>query len=293
MLRSRSVTSAAMASTKSIRKRAAPSESAPSAEEHATRKRKRTKVAESEGESEDDDPNTSAGQLHTLSSYRKALLREHGRLKYKDPPVLPPHKIKIFKPATQRPKRAADGSFTFEGAPHFHPNRSPSEILQAGAFGGTYFRSIYSVVTGKHYNGADVMGEFPKEWFKGLSTRKLSNQKYDERINKYGKKCGGDLEMWESSGWISDADPYGWFQWYCRFFEGRRCSDDKRQLDRAHRSFSPTGRWRLNLFNKIIKANAEYDDPSVSPVIRQTLLHWGYEPTKEDFETYRSKKRLG
>ena len=47
-------------------------------------------------------------------------------------------------------------------------------------------------------------------------------------VNKFGAKCGGSLGMWESSGWISSLDPYGWFQWYCRFFQGRRCSDDER-----------------------------------------------------------------
>lgn len=262
-------------------------------------KRKQRKVVVSESSSDDDDddddgdPNVSSGQLYkSVSAYRAALIKAHKGLKYKDPPVLPPHHIEIYKSAKKPPQRDASGAFTFDGAPHFHPNLSPSEILQAGAFGGTYFRDIYSCVTKKSYKGADVMGEFPKEWFKGLGVKQLRSSKYDEKVNKYKKKCGGDLEMWESSGWISDADPYGWFHWYCRFFQGRRCSDDKRQLDRAARSFSPTGRWRVNLFNKIIKANTTYNDRNVSPVIRQTLLHWGYEPTKKDFEEYRAKKLL-
>ena len=44
---------------------------------------------------------------------------------------------------------------------------------------------------------------------------------YDESVNTYKVKCGGSLEMWETSGWIVEQDPYGWFMWYCRFYLGR------------------------------------------------------------------------
>ena len=56
--------------------------------------------------------------------------------------------------------------------------------------------------------------EFPKEWFAGLDIRsQVVAAKYDTSVNKYGVKCGGGLDMWEGSGWISAIDPYGWFQW--------------------------------------------------------------------------------
>ena len=97
----------------------------------------------------------------------------------------------------------------FKDYPEFQPNMTPAEVLQAGAFGGTYFRKIYSGVTGKHYDNKQWK-EFPADWFEGLSpSMQLTRQKYDKATNKYGVKCGGDLDMWETSGWIAAIDPYG------------------------------------------------------------------------------------
>ena len=63
----------------------------------------------------------------------------------------------------------------------------------------------------------DVWKELPDDWLQGLSIkRQVASSIYDETVNKYGKKCGGSLEMWEGSDWIVKQDPYGWFQWYCR-----------------------------------------------------------------------------
>lgn len=70
---------------------------------------------------------------------------------------------------------------------------------------------------------------------------------------------------------------------YVRFFQGRRCPDDARQIGRWLKCCGPTGRWKGNLCAKVAVAGASYDDPAVSPVVRQTLLHWGYELTPEDF----------
>ena len=59
--------------------------------------------------------------------------------------------------------------------------------------------------------------ELPEDWLQGLDVkRQVASSVYNEAVNKYGKKCGGSLEMWEQSGWIVRQDPYGWFQWYCR-----------------------------------------------------------------------------
>ena len=76
-------------------------------------------------------------------------------------------------------------------------------------------------------------------------------------VNRYRVKCGGSLGMWESSGWISALDPYGWFQWYCRFYLGRRCTDDERQIQRWLGGHGPKGRFRLQLMNKVRPSSRE------------------------------------
>lgn len=147
-------------------------------------------------------------------------------------------------------------------------------------------------MTGKTYTTAEVIEDFPVAWFDGLSPSKYKSMKYDVGKNKYGVKCGGDLHMWESSGWMSKEDPYGWFQWYCRFYLGRRTDDDARQVGRGNRCFGPTGRWRISLCNKINRAGRSFDDVTVSPVVRQTLQHWGYRLTEKDYLAHCKKKGL-
>ena len=97
---------------------------------------------------------------------------------------------------------------------------------------------------------------------------------------------GGNLDMWESSGWITEIDPYGWFQWYCRFYLGRRTSDDERQIARWQKACGINGRFRITLIRSIVNNKAKYDDYQIKPSIRQGLLHWAYELTKKDFYNY-------
>ena len=96
--------------------------------------------------------------------------------------------------------------------------------------------------------------------------------------------------MWETSGWIKEIDPYGWFMWYCRFYLGRRCHDDQRQIGRWKNCAGPKGRWKNNLIGKIARAGVGYDNHAISPVVRQTLQHWGYRLTQKDFDE--GKKRV-
>jgi len=173
----------------------------------------------------------------------------------------------------------------------FKPNKTPKQVFKMGAFGGTYFRPIYSSVTNKNYTPEEAMKGLPKSWFQGLDMEKMiTSTKYDKNVNKYKVKCGSTLEAWESSGWINKQDPYGWFQWYCRYSLGRRTSDDERQIGRWLKLAGPNGRFRRTLMNKIIKKGTTHDDISVSPVIRQVLLHWGYQLTKGDLESYKKSK---
>ena len=183
----------------------------------------------------------------------------------------------------EAPKRNADGEWVFKDAAAFRPRLSPEEVLQAGAFGGGYYRPIDSGVTGTHLSGQHK--EF--EWASRVPESKLTKCNYDASVNKYGVNCGADLQQWEEKGWMSELDPYGWFQWYCRFFEGRRTTDDERQIGRWSRCAGKTGRWRNNLIKKVAAADTTFDDASVSPVVRQTLLHWAYELNEKDFKAAR------
>jgi len=187
------------------------------------------------------------------------------------------------------PKRNSDGVLIFPDAKEFHPNMTPKEVLQAGSFGGTYFRPITSSVTGLKYN--KMWNELPQNWLDGLKiSKKISSCAYDQTVNTYQAKCGGSLDMWESSGWIKKIDPYGWFMWYCRFYLGRRNEDDARQISRWKNCAGPKGRWKGNLIGKIARAGTVYDNSAISPVVRQTLQHWAYKLNKKDYEV--GKKRV-
>ena len=130
----------------------------------------------------------------------------------------------------------------------FGANKIPVEIIKEGAFGGTYFRDIYSGVNGKWYR---------KSW-KGFDELKNIDQKYycsnyyDASVNKYGVKCRTSLRFWENKAWINPIDPYGWFQWYFRYFLGRRSVDDERQINRWKEIVS---RFQGKLFEMIKDAN--------------------------------------
>ena len=185
------------------------------------------------------------------------------------------------------PKRnPVDGCFDFPDYPDFRPNLSPAEVLRMGSFGGGYFRPIYSSVANRKFDR--VWEELPKQWLRGLEVSKhVASPVYDIAVNRYRVKCGQTLEQWEANGWIREVDPYGWFQWYCRFFQGRRCEDDERQVARGIACFGPKGRWRNNLVNKIrsskLPLEKAIEDYRISPAIRQTLQHWGYRVTIKDF----------
>ena len=230
----------------------------------------------------------------SVTCYRKRIIRNGAEL-FKDPPVLPPTVDRLVVYTNIVPKRLRNGEYSFPDEKTFRPNMSPIDILLGGAFGGTYFRPIRSSVTDQMYNTEEVLEQtIPREWIERFSPAlirsHLGSETYDKSVNRYGVRCGGSLGMWESSGWISTIDPYGWFQWYCRFFNGRRSADDSRQIDRWNRSAGPNGRFRCQLCNQIIQKGASGDDDLISPVIRQNLLHWGTEIGNKQLAEYRKRK---
>lgn len=134
---------------------------------------------------------------------------------------------------------------------NFNPTVTPKEMLELGVFGGKYM--------------TDCRDEFPDSWF---TNAKLNSEKYDVAINRFGVKAGKDLAYWRSKGWIrTEHDPRGWFQWYCRFYRGRRIEGyDEWQIKR----------WRnIKRHLRYITNRFDIEDWTGSPVRRQTLLHWG------------------
>ncbi len=187
--------------------------------------------------------------------------------------------------------RDKKGIIHFDDYPEFKPNLTPREIFEKGSFGGTYWRPIYSSVVNK-----DLKNQHrSKKWnvdeiFKGLDDNILTKSKCDIKINKYKVRVGQSLEEWErerkGGSWIREDDPYGWVQWYCRFYNGRRLNngEDERQISRWAGIASERGRFRRWLVTLILKNNSDWNDFTVSPSIRQTLQHWAYELTENDYK---------
>ena len=91
----------------------------------------------------------------------------------------------------------------------FNPTISPIDVIKKGTFGGTFFRDIYSGVTGKFYeNSWKELKEL-----ENIDGRYYSNDFYDVSVNKYGVEVETSLRFWKKKGWINEIDPYGWFRW--------------------------------------------------------------------------------
>lgn len=182
-------------------------------------------------------------------------------------------------------KKIIPKTIEFKDYPDFTPNLTPEQMFRLGSFGGTYWRPIYSSITKKNYKDQHL--EFPKSWWKGIPKNWLVTdfKDYDDSINKYKVQVGTTLEFWEDKDWITELDPYGWVQWYCRFYLGRRDEkEDKRQIKRWKNLAGKKGRFKNMLINMIKKKDTTYNDYTVSPNIRQTLQHWAYKITKEDLK---------
>lgn len=172
-------------------------------------------------------------------------------------------------------RRRTDKTLIFQDHPEFRPNLTPREIFEQGAFGGTYWRPIYSGVTNKSYKNQHHKYNF----FSTIPEDMMSSEICDISKNKYKKHSGTSLEYWESKGWINKQDPYGWVQWYCEFYSGRRSDDDERQIQRWLNFAGENGRFLRRLIGLVKKKKGKIEnninDYSISPVIRQGLHHWG------------------
>jgi hypothetical protein len=139
--------------------------------------------------------------------------------------------------------------------PEFEPELTPKEMLELGVFGGKYM--------------TDCRKEFPASWWRKA---KLSPQGHDPAMNHFGVSASSSLSAWKKSGWINPVDPRGWFQWYCRYYMGRRLPDeDQRQIRR----------WKA--FKRHVaqlRANCEPGDIFCRRRQRQALLQWAYDSRK-------------
>ena len=114
---------------------------------------------------------------------------------------------------------------------------------------------------------------------KNIDAEFYASNYYDVNVNKYGVKCGTSLRFWENKSWINKIDLYGWFQWYFSYWLVRRLGDDERQVNRWKKNVS---RFRGKLVKMIRDVGSILDYYSISPRIRQILLHWCYELTEKD-----------
>ncbi|KAL8998967.1 MAG: hypothetical protein Q9169_002073 [Polycauliona sp. 2 TL-2023] len=199
-----------------------------------------------------------------------------------------------WTPTADAPTRDETSTFHFPSHPDFTPNKSPEEMLREGCFGGSYFRPLHTKRLG--ITVSDDYLELPASWIVGLDTDSyLTSPTYDPDINKFKVSCGQSIEEWEAAGWIDHTyDVRGWFQWYCRFFMGRRCEDDERQVGRWKRCVGETGRWRRMLIKKyaalgireVFDDGEEEEQVEVSPVMHQTCFHWALEIRQDILDRY-------
>jgi len=136
--------------------------------------------------------------------------------------------------------------------PEFQPDLTPRQMLELGVFGGKYM--------------TDCRAEFPASWFRHA---KLSPGRQDPSLNFFGVKASVPLSVWKAKGWIHPEDPRGWFQWYCRYYRGRRIPDeDRRQIKR----------WKAFARHVAqLRKHCEPGDAFCRPRQRQALLQWAYD----------------
>lgn len=139
----------------------------------------------------------------------------------------------------------------------FKPELTPKQMLALGVFGGRYMR--------------DCRKEFPKDWFENAKFHPQELPGNDPKLNFFKVNASQPLSVWREKGWIYEEDPRGWFQWYCRYYMGRRCLDDERQIKR----------WKaMTRHISQLKKNCPKRDLLCRRVQRQALLHWAYDSRK-------------
>ncbi len=139
----------------------------------------------------------------------------------------------------------------------FKPDLSPGEMLALGVFGGRYMR--------------DCRKEFPDDWYIKAKFYPENLPGHDKNLNYFQEDASQPISIWRKKGWIHPDDPRGWFQWYCRYYMGRRHEDDERQIKR----------WKAIKRHVVqIEKNCRRGDLRCRPKQRQAVLHWAYDSRK-------------
>jgi len=165
----------------------------------------------------------------------------------------------------------------------FNPILTPRQVIEAGAFGGCYFGLPIEEYTNYEYT------ELFNYHFDGLDTSLYLGETYKPRLNAFKIRSGMPYEYWRDMKWMHERDPYGWFEWWCKYDMGIRGEDDDRQIRRWQDFCGPSGRWRHNIYKKIY----ETGDWLVGKRVQQSLLHWGYAVNDEDYEQWKIKNNRG
>ncbi|WVQ78641.1 hypothetical protein IAT38_000728 [Cryptococcus sp. DSM 104549] len=187
-----------------------------------------------------------------------------------------------------RPTRDERGQLQFEGRWKgvFTPNLTPEEMFAGGAFGGSFFVDTYSQLLKAPLVAHVDVAELPFTLSPPSVSRLLTNTTPDAEVNRWKVRAGQNLQEWEKAGWIWAGDPRGWAQWYVRFWDGRRCEDDERQVKRWMKVAGPTGRFKRALLKKLQLSGGReaVADEEVAPVLRQCLWQWGYELNAGEYD---------
>lgn len=139
--------------------------------------------------------------------------------------------------------------------PDFEPELTPKQMLKLGVFGGKYM--------------TDCKDEFPDDWYKNA---KLNSKKHDPKLNFFGVNASQPLSVWREKGWVYEEDPRGWFQWYCRYYMGRRIPEEDQKQVKRWKSY------KRHLAQ--VKKNCAPGDLDCRKKQRQSLLHWAYDSRK-------------
>jgi hypothetical protein len=142
-------------------------------------------------------------------------------------------------------------------ASDFKPRYTPSQMLTEGVFGGKYCN--------------DQILEFPASWYEDS---RLCPEGNNTEINRFKAESRTSLNGWVSEKWLNSADPRGWFEWYMRYYLGRRIEDDFQG--------QPYDRYQINRWKTFarhfgqVKANCDANDMECRPRQRQALLQWSW-----------------